>query len=117
MNENGAEFVEIFLGEASERLQFLREYSGILQDAYPPAPEVERLYIAAHTLSGTSASYGFPLFSEIAGKLAHIFQYAMNATIAAACTDNTNQIPTNSASAQSDELASAVRMRRPRCGF
>jgi chemosensory pili system protein ChpA (sensor histidine kinase/response regulator) len=82
LNENGAEFVEIFLGEASERLQFLREYSGILQDAYPPAPEVERLYIAAHTLSGTSASYGFPLFSEIAGKLAHIFQYAMNATIA-----------------------------------
>jgi len=27
--------------------------------------------------------YGFPLFSEIAGKLAHIFQYAMNATIGA----------------------------------
>src|SRR5947209_11055873 len=45
--------------------------------------DVERLYISAHTLGGTSASYGYPLFSEIAGKLAHIFQYAMNASIAA----------------------------------
>src|SRR5947209_7779429 len=60
----------------------MREYSGILQDAYPRAEDVERLYIAAHTLAGTSASYGFPLFSEISGKLAHIFQYAMNASIA-----------------------------------
>ena len=83
MNGQGAEFVEIFLQEASERLQFMREYSGILQDPYPRPEDVERLYIAAHTLAGTSASYGFPLFSEISGKLAHIFQYAMNATIAA----------------------------------
>jgi len=75
--------VEIFLQEASERLQFLREYSGILQDSYPRQEDVERLHIAAHTLAGTSASYGFPLFAEISGKLAHIFQYAMNATIAA----------------------------------
>ncbi len=83
MNGQGQEFVEIFLQEASERLQFMREYSGILQDAYPRAEDVERLYISAHTLAGTSASYGFALFSEISGKLAHIFQYAMNASIAA----------------------------------
>jgi chemosensory pili system protein ChpA (sensor histidine kinase/response regulator) len=83
LNQQGAEFVEIFLQEASERLQFLREYSGILQDAYPRQEDVERLHIAAHTLAGTSASYGFPLFAEISGKLAHIFQYALNATIAA----------------------------------
>ena len=82
MNGQGAEFVEVFLQEASERLQFLREYSGILQDAYPRQEDVERLHIAAHTLAGTSASYGYPLFSEISGKLAHIFQYAMNASIA-----------------------------------
>ncbi|HEV2987360.1 MAG TPA: response regulator [Candidatus Angelobacter sp.] len=81
MNEQGAEFVEIFLQEASEHLQFLREYSGILQDPYPQPDDIERLYISAHTLGGTSASYGFPLFSEVSGKLAHIFQYAMNATI------------------------------------
>jgi chemotaxis protein histidine kinase CheA/ActR/RegA family two-component response regulator len=83
LNGQDQEFVEVFLQEASERLQFLREYSGILQDAYPRAEDVERLHIAAHTLAGTSASYGFPLFSEISGKLAHIFQYAMNASIAA----------------------------------
>jgi len=83
LNGQGAEFVEIFLQEASERLQFLREYSGIVQDAYPRQEDVERLHIAAHTLAGTSASYGFPLFAEISGKLAHIFQYALNASIAA----------------------------------
>lgn len=82
MSGQGTEFVEVFLQEASERLQFLREYSGILQDAYPRQNDVERLHIAAHTLAGTSASYGFPLFSEISSKLAHIFQYALNATIA-----------------------------------
>ncbi len=82
MSEYSAEFVEIFLQEASERLQFLREYSTILLDTYPDAKELERLYIAAHALTGTAASYGFPLFSEVAGKLGHIFQYAMNASIA-----------------------------------
>jgi len=82
VNPPGQEFVEIFLQEASEHLQFLREYSGILQDPYPMPDDLERLYISAHTLAGTSGTYGFPLFSEVAGKLAHIFQYAMNATIA-----------------------------------
>ncbi len=83
MNEQGREFVEVFLQEASERLQFLREYAGILQDPYPRPEDIERLYIAAHALAGTSASYGFPHFSEISSKLAHIFQYAMNAGISA----------------------------------
>ena len=75
------EMIEVFLQEASEHLQFLREYSGLLQDPYPVPEDVERLYISAHTLSGTSGSYGFPLFSEVSDKLAHIFQYAMNASI------------------------------------
>jgi len=80
---SGREIVEVFLQEASEHLQFLREYSGILQDPYPVTEDIERLFISAHTLGGTSASYGFPLFAEVSGKLAHIFQYAMNAAIAA----------------------------------
>ncbi|HXE90290.1 MAG TPA: Hpt domain-containing protein [Terriglobales bacterium] len=75
------EFVEVFLTEASEHLQFLREYSGILQDPYPSASDMERLHAAAHTLAGASAMYGYPHFSEVAGKLAHIFQYAMNASV------------------------------------
>jgi chemosensory pili system protein ChpA (sensor histidine kinase/response regulator) len=81
MSSPGPEFVEIFLQEASEHLQFLREYSPILQDPYPGADDVERLYISAHGLAGTSATYGYKQFSEVASKLAHIFQYAMNATI------------------------------------
>ncbi len=76
------EMIEVFLQEASEHLQFLREYSPILQDPYPVAQDLERLFVAAHTLSGASAMYQFPLFAEVAGKLGHIFQYAMNASIA-----------------------------------
>jgi chemosensory pili system protein ChpA (sensor histidine kinase/response regulator) len=75
------EAVELFLQEASEHLQYLREYVGVLQEIEPRREDLERLYISAHTLSGTSASYGFPRFSEIAAKLAHIFQYALNAPL------------------------------------
>ena len=75
------EAVEVFLQEAAEHLQYLREYVGVLQDVEPQHEDLERLYIAAHTLGGTSASYGFPRFSEIAGKLAHVFQYALNAPL------------------------------------
>jgi chemosensory pili system protein ChpA (sensor histidine kinase/response regulator) len=75
------ESVELFLQEASEHLQYLREYVSVLQELEPRREDLERLYIAAHTLSGTSASYGFPRFSEIAAKLAHIFQYSLNATL------------------------------------
>ncbi len=82
MNSPGQELVEVFLQEASEQLQFLREYAGILADPYPAQEDLERLYAAAHTLKGSSGMYGFPLFSEVAAKLAHIFQYAMNAGIA-----------------------------------
>jgi chemosensory pili system protein ChpA (sensor histidine kinase/response regulator) len=75
------EGVELFLQEASEHLQYLREYVSVLQEVEPRREDLERLYISAHTLSGTSASYGFPRFSEIAAKLAHIFQYALNAPL------------------------------------
>jgi len=75
------EAVEVFLQEAAEHLQYLREYVSVLQEISPRREDLERLYIAAHTLSGTSASYGFPRFSEIAAKLAHVFQYALNATL------------------------------------
>jgi chemosensory pili system protein ChpA (sensor histidine kinase/response regulator) len=77
------EMMEMFLQEASEHLQFLREYSGILQDPYPAPEDIERLYISAHGLAGTAGTYSFKLFAEVAGKVSHIFQYAMNATISA----------------------------------
>ncbi len=81
MSGPGQEFVELFLQEASEHLQFLREYSGILLDPYPMPDDIERLYISAHGIAGTAGTYGYPQFSEVAGKLAHIFQYAMNASV------------------------------------
>jgi len=77
------ESVELFLQEASENLQYLREYSGLLQEPQTRPEDLEKLYIAAHTLSGTSASYGFPQFSEVAAKMAHVFHYAMNASLTA----------------------------------
>jgi chemosensory pili system protein ChpA (sensor histidine kinase/response regulator) len=83
MNHPNPESVELFLQEASEHLQYLREYSGMLQEAQTKPEDLEKLYIAAHTLAGTSASYGFPQFSEIAAKMAHIFHYAMNAALTA----------------------------------
>jgi chemosensory pili system protein ChpA (sensor histidine kinase/response regulator) len=75
------ESVELFLQEASEHLQYLREYSGQLQEPQTRPEDLEKLYIAAHTLAGTSASYGFPMFSEIAARAAHVFHYAMNAAL------------------------------------
>ncbi len=81
MSTPDREAVELFLQEASEHLQYLREYVSVLQDVAPRHEDMERLYIAAHTLKGTSASYGFPRFSEVAGKLAHVFQYALQAPL------------------------------------
>jgi len=81
MSSLDREAVEMFLQEASEHLQYLREYVSVLQEVEPRHEDLERLYISAHTLSGTSASYGFPRFSEIAGKLAHVFQYALHAPL------------------------------------
>jgi len=81
MSAPNQESIELFLQEASENLQYLREYSGMLQEPEPGRENLEKLYIAAHTLAGTSASYGFPEFSEVAAKMAHIFHYALNATL------------------------------------
>lgn len=86
MNGASPEMIELFLAEASEHLQFLREYSGILQDPYPLYEDIERLYISAHGVAGTGGTYGYEFFQEVAGKLAHIFQYAMNATISPEAT-------------------------------
>jgi chemosensory pili system protein ChpA (sensor histidine kinase/response regulator) len=81
VNGLNRESIELFLQEASEHLQYLREYSGMLQEPQTRPEDLEKLYIAAHTLAGTSASYGFPHFSEVAAKMAHIFHYSMNATL------------------------------------
>lgn len=65
MNAPNQESLELFLQEASENLQFLREYSGMLQEPQTKPEDLEKLYIASHTLAGTSASYGFPSFRKL----------------------------------------------------
>jgi chemosensory pili system protein ChpA (sensor histidine kinase/response regulator) len=74
---------ETFLQNASKHLQFLREYGGLLEDPYPVQEDIERLYLSARTLRVSSAESGHPLFSEIAGKLAQIFQHATEASLGA----------------------------------
>ena len=81
MSLQGSGSVEVFLQEASEHLQYLREYSGILQDSSPRAEELQRLYRSARALADSAGSRGYSLFSELAGKVAHVFQYAMNASV------------------------------------
>jgi len=71
------EGVEMFLQEASEHLQYLAGVRECVKRGGHATEDLERLIIAAHTLSVPSASYGFPRFSEIAGKLAHVFQYSL----------------------------------------
>ena len=73
--------LEQFLESASERLQFLREYSSLVQEAAPRRDEIEQLFQAAHWLGSEAAGQGFPLFSEIAGRMAHVFQYALHAEL------------------------------------
>ena len=62
---NTPESLELFLQEASEHLQFLREYSSAIADPATTPELLERLYFAAHTLTGTSAGYGFSKFADV----------------------------------------------------
>jgi chemosensory pili system protein ChpA (sensor histidine kinase/response regulator) len=78
-----SEYRESFLQGAAKHLQFLREYSGLLQDPYPVPEDIERLFLSARTLRETSAESGYSLFSEISGKLAQIFQHATEASLGA----------------------------------
>jgi chemosensory pili system protein ChpA (sensor histidine kinase/response regulator) len=81
VNMPNSERIEVFSQVAFEHLQFLREYAGVLQDPYPAQEALEHLYQAARALQESAVPYGLPLFSEVAGKLAHLFHYALNTTI------------------------------------
>jgi chemosensory pili system protein ChpA (sensor histidine kinase/response regulator) len=81
VSTSAADNLELFTQSAFEQLQFLREYAGVLLDPYPAPEAIEQLFQSAQMLAETAAQSGLPLFSEIAGKLAHLFQYALNTTI------------------------------------
>src|ERR1700694_1635008 len=73
--------LEQFLQDASEHLQYLREYAALPVEPHSTGDDLVRLYDAAYKLTEAASHQGFPLFSEIAGRLAHVFQYARKAQL------------------------------------
>jgi chemosensory pili system protein ChpA (sensor histidine kinase/response regulator) len=73
--------LEQFLQDASERLQYLREYAALPVEPGSTSDDLAKLYDAAHVLAEASSQRGFQLFADIAGRLAHVFQYARKAQL------------------------------------
>jgi chemosensory pili system protein ChpA (sensor histidine kinase/response regulator) len=81
MTPHDSNSLEQFLQDASERLQYLREYAALPVEPQSSSDDLARLYDAAHELSESASRWGYPLFADIAGRLAHIFQYARKAQL------------------------------------
>jgi chemosensory pili system protein ChpA (sensor histidine kinase/response regulator) len=81
MTSQDSSSLEQFLQDASEHLQYLREYAALPVEPQSSGDDLVRLYDAAHELTESASRWGFPLFSEIAGRLAHVFQYARKAQL------------------------------------
>src|SRR5216683_6780273 len=81
MTPHDSSSLEQFLQEASERLQYLREYAALPVDPQSTSDDLARLYDAAHELAESASRRGYPLFADIAGRLAHVFQYARKAQL------------------------------------
>ncbi|HLY62640.1 MAG TPA: response regulator [Terriglobia bacterium] len=81
VSASASDNLELFSQTAFEQLQILREYAGVLLDPYPAPDVVELLFNSSQSLTDSTAQYGLNLFSEIAGKLARLFQFAQNSPI------------------------------------
>jgi chemosensory pili system protein ChpA (sensor histidine kinase/response regulator) len=81
MTAHDSNSLEQFLQDASERLQYLREYAALPVEPQSTSDDLARLYDAAHELSESAIRWNFPLFADIAGRLAHVFQYARKAQL------------------------------------
>jgi chemosensory pili system protein ChpA (sensor histidine kinase/response regulator) len=81
MTPHDSSSLEQFLQDASERLQYLREYAALPVEPQSTSDDLARLYDAAHELAESASRWGFPLFADIAGRLAHVFQYASKAQL------------------------------------
>lgn len=78
MSVTETEKLELFSQAAFEQLRFIREYAGVLLDPYPAPEAIEHLHRSAAMLAESTVQFGLPLFAEVAGKLEHLFQYALN---------------------------------------
>src|SRR3984893_1005859 len=82
MTPHDSSSLEQFLQDASEHLQYLREHAALPVEVQSSGGEdLGRLYDAAFQLTDSASRWGFPLFSEIAGRLAQVFQYARKAQL------------------------------------
>jgi chemotaxis protein histidine kinase CheA len=81
MTSQDSSSLEQFLQDASEHLQYLREYAALPVEPQSSGDDLVRLYDASHELTESANRWGYPLFSEIAGRLAHVFQYARKAQL------------------------------------
>ncbi len=81
MTTHDSSSLEQFLQDASERLQYLREYAALPVEPQASNEDLVRLYEAAHELAESAGRWGYPLFSDISGRLAHVFQYALKAQL------------------------------------
>jgi chemosensory pili system protein ChpA (sensor histidine kinase/response regulator) len=81
MTSHDSSSLEQFLQDASEHLQYLREYAALPVEPQSSGDDLGRLCDAANALTESAGRWGFPLFSEIAGRLVHIFQYASKAQL------------------------------------
>ena len=81
MTPHDSSSLEQFLQDASERLQYLREYAALPVEPQSTSDDLARLYEAAHELAESASRWGYPLFADIAGRLAHVFQYASKAQL------------------------------------
>jgi chemosensory pili system protein ChpA (sensor histidine kinase/response regulator) len=81
MTSHDSSSLEQFLQDSSERLQYLREYAALPVEPQSSSDDLARLYDAAHELAESASRWGYPLFADIAGRLAHVFQYARKAQL------------------------------------
>ncbi len=81
MNPHDSNSLDQFLQDASERLQYLREYGALPTEPQSTSDDLVKLYDAAHELSESATRWGYPLFADIAGRLAHVFQYSRKAQL------------------------------------
>jgi chemosensory pili system protein ChpA (sensor histidine kinase/response regulator) len=81
MTPHDSNSLEQFLQDSSERLQYLREYAALPVEPQSSSDDLVRLYDAAHELAESASRWAYPLLADIAGRLAHVFQYARKAQL------------------------------------
>ena len=81
MTTQDSNSLEQFLQDASDRLQYLREYAALPVEPQSSSEDLAKLYDAAHELAESATRWNYPLFSDIAARLAHVFQYSQKAQL------------------------------------